>query len=286
MPQEALTPFGSAADACLETVIQRVLEGLKQRHLLPPETLAHYVLGAPAVGEGWVGREGEVWVPYEAPQLFFLLPPGFEVEAIAAEAASDPELEAICMESGYAAQLEWATELSLAAPPQAFLATLVLTRRRLLWSFGKSDPLSRASIPTHPSLAARQLFLNQATRLQELAAWSQQEIFGLHPGIVRLAFIRALEVLTDLGEVVLILNGCQAPEFGARSSFMTTLAENGQVHDTLAQLYRTAVTLRTRQPSPRIPDWDTLRDLLAEVPVWARHVAHVHLGAEIVDPVA
>lgn len=286
MSGSPLTPHGPEADACLAALIDRGVAILRRERLLPPETLAHYLIGDPAVGAGWVAQEGETWVPWETPRLVFLLPPGFEAEVTEAATAAAARQDELCRQVGYAMEFYWATEHTLAEPAQAHLALELATRRRLRWSFGHHDPLPDAALPRHATLAARQLFLDQGPRLEELAAWLPMEIFGLHPGIVRLAFIRAVEVLADLGEVVLISQGAMAATPEERIRAITELAARDQVLPSFARLYRTVLSLRTRQAHPRLPDWDALRELMREVPVWARHVAHVYLGAEVVAPPA
>ncbi|MNL41186.1 hypothetical protein D3C87_1635850 [compost metagenome] len=89
--------------------------------------------------------------------------------------------------------------------------------------------------------------------------------------------------MSALGDAVLLSKGRYAPRLVERLRALAELAERGEVNPQLVQLYGTAIALRTRQPEPRIPRWDEIKTLGSEVLVWARHVAHAHLNAQVVE---
>lgn len=282
------TPHGPQADQSVAELLQRGLAAMRQRALLPVEAVGHYIVGAYARGEGWVALERDTWLALDTPHLFILVPDGFEEEARQAFVAIQDQMDAICMEAGYAFLVDLATESQLMEPEWALLAYEVTTARKLLWSYDGHDPLKSFKGGTTRRLQdyARALLMDQGPSLRELAEWSRHEIFGLHQGILRLAFIRSIEVITALGDAVLMNEGRYAPAYLARAEAMQRLADEGKVQAQLARLYRTAIALRLRRPQLQLPAWDDMRVLMQEVLTWSRHVAHAHFGAAVIDPVA
>lgn len=282
------TPHGPQADQAVAELLERGVAAMRRRKLLSVEAVGHYVVGPYARGEGWVALEAESWLALDTPHLFILVPEGFEAEARASFTAIQEQMDDVCLEAGYSFQVDLATEGQLLDPEWALLAYEVTTSRKLLWSYDGHDPLRSFKAGTVPRLRdyAKALLMDQGPPLRELAEWGRHEIFGLHQGIVRLAFIRAIEVLTALGDAVLMNEGRFAPGFLARAEAMQGLAAEGRVHAQLAGLYRRAIALRLRRPRLQLPVWDDMRALMQEVLTWSRHVAHVHFGAEVVDPAA
>lgn len=282
------TPHGPAADQVVAELLQRGLAAMRQRKLLPVEAVGHYVVGSYARGEGWVAQEADIWLPLDTPRLFILVPDGFEAEALESFTAIQAQMPEICLEAGYSFWVDLATESQLSSPEWALLAYEVATARRLLWSLDGHDPLEGFKAGTTDRLLdyAKAHLMDQGPALQELTGWAQHEIFGLNQGIVRLAFIRSIEVITGLGDAVLMSRGLYTPGSLQRAEAMAGLAGQGVVEEQLAKLYRTAIALRLRKPQLQIPNWDDLRALMSEVLTWSRHVAHVHFGAEVVDPAA
>jgi hypothetical protein len=284
-PIARYTPHGQAADEAVEALIQRGLTALSSRKLLPIEAIAHYVIGDYGRAEGWVAHEKEAWIPYDTPHLLILLPEDFEEEAQAAHAAILAQLEEVCIETGYSLRITATTARALLEPGNEKLAFEVAGGRRLVWSFGGHDPLEDFKGLTSERLASHGLttFLGVGPALREITEWSHNDTLGFHQGIVRLAFIRCVEVLSALGDAVLLSKGRYAPRLADRLRALSDLGARGEVEPQLVQLYGVAIALRTRQPEPRLPRWDEVKTLGSEVLVWARHVAHVHFGAQVVD---
>lgn len=282
--QPVYTPHGPEADAAVGDLVQRALKALSDRKLLPVESIGHYVVGDYARGEGWAALEGGTWIAYDTPHLLLLLPPGFEEEAAAAKTVIHQQLQELCVQVGYSLRLNVVTEETLKTREQGLLAYEVATSRALLWSYDGHDPLEFLNADSHRIQEhgiVRLVSLEQS--LQELAVLSERDIHGLHQGIVRLSFIRAIEILSALGDAILLKEGCFEAPLLARTEALAKLCEQGVVHPQLMGLYRTAVALRIRQPQPRIPAWNDMRELIKEVDVWARHVAHAHFGADVVE---
>lgn len=282
------TPHGPLADQAVADLLSRGLTAMRQRKLLPVEAIGHYVIGPYARGEGWVTQEDETWLPLDTPHLFILVPDGFEEEALESFNALQEAMVEICQDAGYSFYVDLATESQLARPEWALLAYEVTTSRRLLWSYDGHDPLEGFKGGTLARLSgyAKAMLMDQGPSLRELTEWSRHEIFGLHQGIARLAFIRSIEVLTALGDAVLMARGRYAAGYLPRAEAMARLAAEGAVHEQFAGLYRRAIALRLKKPRPTMPAWEDMRALLGEVLTWSRHVAHAHFGAELVDPAA
>lgn len=282
------TPHGPQADQAVADLIAAGLQAMKARKLLPVESVGHYVVGPYARAEGWVAQEGDAWLPLDTPHLFILVPDGFEEEALASFTAIQEQMEAICQEAGYSFWVDLATEAQLARPEWALLAYELTTSRMLLWSYDGHDPLEGFKGGTLARLQgyAKAMLMDQGPALRELAEWERHAILGLHQGVLRLSFIRSIEVLTGLGDAVLMDQGSYAAGYLLRADAMAKLAGQGIVHEQLAGLYRTAIALRLRRPRLQPPAWEDLRVLMQEVATWSRHVAHVHFGAELVDPAA
>ncbi|MBO9542835.1 hypothetical protein J7643_19780 [bacterium] len=285
-PAPRYTPHGQAADEAVHALIQRAFSVLAARKLMPVEAIAHYVIGDYGRGEGWVAHEGEVWLPYDTPHLLVLLPEDFEEEAIAAHEALMAKLEAVCIDVGYSLRIDVTTARALLEPGREKLAFEVAGGRRLLWSFGGHDPLEdfKGLSPERLEAHGRVTLVEAGPALREITTWSANDTLGLHQGVVRLAFIRCIEVMSALGDAVLLSKGQYAPRLRDRLRALAALGAQGEVNPQLVQLYGAAIALRTRQPEPRLPGWYEIKTLGAEVLVWARHVAHAHFGAQIADP--
>lgn len=284
-PAPRYTPHGQAADEAVHALIQRAFSVLTSRKLLPIEAIAHYVVGDYGRGEGWVAHEGEAWLPYDTPHLLILLPEDFEAEARAAHAAVQAKLEAVCLDVGYSLRIDTTTARALLEQGNEKLAFEVAGGRRLSWSFGGHDPLEDFKGLTTERLASHGLvtLVEVGPALREITDWSANDTLGLHQGVVRLAFIRCIEVVSALGDAVLLSKGRYAPRLADRLRALAALGAQGEVHPQLVQLYGAAIALRTRQPEPRIPVWYDLKTLGSEVLVWARHVAHAHFNAQVAD---
>jgi len=282
------TPHGPQADQAVADLLTRGLAAMKRRKLLPVEAVGHYLVGPYARGEGWVVQEEDAWLPLDTPHLYVLVPDGFEGEAEESFVAIQEQMDAICQEAGYSFWVDLTTESQLSRPEWALLAYEVATSRHLLWSLDGHDPMETFKEGTAERLQgyAKAMLMDQGPALRELAEWGRHEIFGLHQGVLRLAFIRSLEVLTGLGDAILMDQGNYAPGYLLRAEAMARLAGQGIVHEQLAALYRSAIALRLKRPRPQLPNWDDMRALMKEVQTWSRHVAHVHFGAELVDPAA
>ncbi|HEY9898890.1 MAG TPA: hypothetical protein V6D00_06880 [Pantanalinema sp.] len=285
-PAPRYTPHGQAADEAVHGLLQRAFAALGSRKLLPVEAIAHYVIGDYGRAQGWVAREGGGWVPYDTPHLLILLPEDFEEEARAAHAAIQASLEEVCMEAGYSLRIDVATARALLERGNEKLAFEVAGGRHLCWSFGGHDPLEAFVGLTPERLSAHGLvtLVEVGSSLREITEWSASDTLGLHQGIVRLAFIRCIEVVSALGDAILLSKGRYAPSLADRLRALAAMGDGGEVNPQLVQLYRAAIALRTRQPEPRLPAWAEVKALGAEVLVWARHVAHAHFGAQVADP--
>lgn len=285
-PAPRYTPHGQAADEAVQALIQRAFAVLAKRKLLPIEAIAHYVVGDYGRGEGWVACEGETWLPYDTPHLLILLPEDFEEEAQAANAAIQAKLEEICLDVGYSLTIDTTTARALLSPGNEKLAFEVAGGRSLFWSFGGHDPLEAFKGLPKERLAAHGLvtLVEVGPALREITDWSANDTLGLHQGIVRLAFIRCIEVVSALGDAVLLSKGRYAPKLADRLRALAALGAEGEVSPQLVQLYGAAIALRTRQPQPRIPIWEEIKALGSEVLLWSRHVAHIHFNAQVADP--
>lgn len=275
------TPHGIAADAAVAKLLDKAWMALKQRKLLPSEALAHYVTGDYGRGEGWVVQEQEVWVPYDTPHLFVLLPDGFEEEAASLQDQVAEQLSEICQDVGYSLRLSSGTAAGLYQNPP--LAFELAGSRRLAWSFGGFDPLE-----SFKGLGAERLephgvttILRLESPMRELAHWSGQDVLSLHQGIVRLAFIRCIEVISGLGDAALMKLGGYRSNLEARKQALLELSEKEQIHPQFANLYAAAIHLRIRQPQPTLPSWSDLRALIQEIMLWANYVAQTQFESQL-----
>ena len=273
------TPHGSDADSAVSALLSKAFAALKNRRLLPVESLAHYVIDDYGRGEGWVVQEETTWVPYDTPHLFVLMPEGFEDEAASIHAKIQAQLEEICQEAGYSLRIHVMTADSLLQDPP--LAFALASSRHLEWSFGGFDPLSQFKGVGAETLAehAVSAMLSLERPLQELDRMISQERWGIHQGIVRLAFIRAVEVISGLGDVSLMKLGRYRSHLADRKNNLLDLAEHEQIHPQFAGLYAAAIGLRLQQSHPRIPVWNDLRTLISEIMGWARYLAETQFAA-------
>lgn len=275
------TPHGDAADAAVSTLLDKAWEALRQRKLLPSEMLAHYVIGDYGRGEGWVVQEQEVWVPYDTPHLFILLPDGFEDEAATLQQQIAAQLNEICQDVGYSLRVSVSSAEGLYEHPP--LAFEVAFSRRLSWCFGGFDPLE-----SFKGIGAERLephgvstILRLEAPMRELAHWSKQDILGLHQGIIRLAFIRCVEVISGLGDAALMKAGRYRSQLDARKQAILDLAESEQIHAQFASLYAAAISLRIHQPHPTLPAWHDLCALIQEIMLWGNYLAQTQFEAQL-----
>jgi|GEM_PF-2730349 hypothetical protein len=282
------TPYGPAADAAVDALIQSAWNGLRDKKLLPVSAIAHYLVGDYVRAEGWAAMEGEAWLPYETPRLLLLLPEEFGQEAHDAQRLIDSALEDLCMAAGYSLSITAVARDQLAESRHRRLAFDLATSRRLVWSYDRHDPLEGFVAPTAAQLAevARAEFVAMEPLWRELSELSATDMFALHPGIVRLTFIRAIEAISGLGDAVLMqVDRFRAP-LESRLLGLLELAEEGRVRPEFAALYGAAIALRIRQPRPVLPPWEALKTLVTEIHAWSRYVAHSQFGAEIAHPAA
>ena len=279
---EPWTPHGADADRHVTQIVNNLHRALLDNGWWHPATLACWIAGSPARGEAWITRheqeDGATWDLLDRVMFVVGLPQGFETEARDLERRL-PEVELV-RAANAAVEVVVLTLDSLPVRPEAHRK--MIEGRRLIWSFGGRDPWPDI-LPGDRHALAVQAMIHLSRELAQLQLLLGDPLRAFQPAIVREAWIKTVQGLDRLGQIVLLAAGCFDGRGQRRAELLRDMGELGTAHPELAGLIQASAQIRAL-PRFKVPGWGDLGLLGQELVTWSRHVAHAHLGAELVSP--